>query len=117
MIEIIFKFNSQKYNIEYNEPKTLKEICEDFAQKHSLDKNDIFLIYKDEEVNLNTELYVEEQFNLLKNKTKKILEFSVCKRPKFQIIFASEKKVILKVNKSKRKNKRCIDKVFKKSKN
>ena len=36
MIEIIFKFKNQNYNIEYNEPKKLKEICEDFAQKHSL---------------------------------------------------------------------------------
>ena len=56
------------------------------------------LIYENEEVNLNTELFVEEQFDLLKIKTKKILEFSVFERAKFQIIFTSYKKVIIKVD-------------------
>ena len=57
------------------------------------------MIYKNEIVNLNTELYIEEEFDLLNIKTKKILEFSVCEKTKFQIIFVSyKKKVILKVN-------------------
>ena len=94
MIEIIFKFNQQKYNIEYNEPKPLKEIFEEFAKKHSLDVNNLFLVYNDEKIDLNTQLNLEDQFDLLKNKTKQILEFSVCEETEFEIIFVSYKKNI-----------------------
>ena len=99
MIEIIFKFNQQNYNIEYNEPKTLQQICEEFAKEHSLDINNIFLIHNSEEVNLNTEFYIEKQFDLLEIKTKTTLEFYVCVRKKFQIIFMSPgREIILEVN-------------------
>ena len=99
MIEIIFRFNKKDYFIEYNESKKLKEIVENFAAEKSLDKDELFLLYKGEKVNLETELLVEEQFGLYKLETKKILKFLVCKETPFQIIFSyPRKKVILKVN-------------------
>ena len=99
MLEIIFKYNNKNYIFDYTEPKKLKEILEEFAKNNSLDVNDIFLIYEDEKVNLNTELYIEEQFGLLKKKNVKRLEFLVLKETPFQIIFAYPKKrIIIKVN-------------------
>ena len=99
MLEIIFKYNNKNYIFDYTEPKKLKEILEEFAKNNSLDVNDIFLIYEGEKVNLNTELYIEEQFGLLKKKNVKRLEFLVLKETPFQIIFAYPKKrIIIKVN-------------------
>lgn len=99
MIEIIFRFNKKDYFIEYNESKKLKEIVENFTAEQSLDKDELFLLYKGEKVNLETELFVEEQFGLYKLESKKILKFLVFKETPFQIIFSyPRKKVILKVN-------------------
>ena len=99
MLEIIFKYNNKNYIFDYTEPKKLKEILEEFAKNNSLDVNDIFLIYEGEKVNLNTELYIEEQFGLIKKKNVKRLEFLVLKETPFQIIFAYPKKrIIIKVN-------------------
>ena len=98
MIEIIFKYKNQYFKIEYNEPRKLKEIFEEFADSHSLEKDKTFLIYNGQQVNLNTDMFVEEQFNLLKKKNKKRLVFLVCEETPFQMIFISpQKKVILKV--------------------
>ena len=98
MIEIIFKYNNKEDKIEYNEPKKLKERFEEYALKKNLDIKEIFLLYKGTKVNLETELYVEEQFNLLKIKTKTKLKFYVCRETPFQIIFIiPNKKITLEV--------------------
>ena len=95
MIEVVFKYKDKEFIINYDRPRKLKEICEEFATKQSLDMNDIFFTYKYEKVNLNTELYLEQQFNL-KNKTR--IEFLVIRETPFQIIFLySGKTMILKV--------------------
>ena len=99
MIEIIFILKKEEYKINYNEPKTIKEIFEEFAQEHSLDINKIFLIDDfDETVNLETGLYIEQQFNICQNEDKK-LEFRVCFDTKFQVIFKSSSyEVPIKIN-------------------
>ena len=98
MIDIIFKYKNKDFPIEYNEPRKPKEIFEEFLNSQSLDKDETFLMHKDEKVNLNIEMYIEEQFNLIKKKNKKRLVFFVCKETPFQIIFMfSGKKVVLKV--------------------
>ena len=95
MIEVVFKYKDKEFIINYDTPRKLKEICEEFAKNQSLDMNDIFFTYEYEKVNLNTELYLEQQFNL-KNKTR--IEFSVIRETPFQIIFFfSGKTMILKV--------------------
>ena len=99
MIEIIFKLKKEEYKINYNEPKTIKEIFEEFAQEHSLDINKIFLIDDNgEKVNLETGLYIEQQFNICQNEDKK-LKFRVCFDTKFQVIFKSSSyEVPIKIN-------------------
>ena len=97
MIEIIFNYKNKDFKIEYNFPRKIKEIFEEFLDSQNLEKDDAFLIYKGEQVNLNTEMFIEEQFNLLKNKKKRIV-FLVYKKAPLQIIFIStSKKIILKV--------------------
>ena len=97
MIEIIFIYKKESYNIEYNEPKKLKEICETFEKDKHLDKNSLCLIYKGEVVNLETDMFIEEQFGLFNLKKNKRLVFFVYEKP-FQIIFVYPgKKIILKV--------------------
>ena len=97
MIEIIFNYKNKDFKIEYNFPRKIKEIFEEFLNSQNLEKDDAFLIYKGEQVNLNTEMFIEEQFNLLKNKKKRIV-FLVYKKAPLQIIFIStSKKIILKV--------------------
>ena len=87
MIEIIFVYNNKEDNLGCKETKKLKEIFEEYAKEKNLDIKDIFLLYNGTKVNLETELFIEEQFNLLKIKTKKTLKFLVCKETPFQIIF------------------------------
>ena len=97
MIEIIFRYNNEDFDMKYNEPRQLKDLVEEFAKQQSLDIEEIFLVYKGAKVNLETGLIIEEQFGLQNLKTKKRLKFLICRDP-YQIIFSTpNKKIILDV--------------------
>ena len=63
-IEIYFKYNRKKaVPIISQTTETLKDVCEKYAKSQSLEMDDIFFIYKEEKINLNSELLVGQQFN------------------------------------------------------
>ena len=98
MIEIIFRYKKQDFDMKYNEPRRLKDLVEEFAKQQSLEPEKILLLYKGTKVNIETELMIEEQFGLTKLKTKKRLKFFVCRESPYQIIFNHpEKKTIFEV--------------------
>ena len=72
MIEILFLYKHKEFNFKLKEPKKIKDVCEEFAIKESLNINDLIFIYKSEKISLETELYIEEQFDLEKRKKKEL---------------------------------------------
>ena len=95
MIEIIFKNNEKYYDMEYDGLKKLKDLFEEFAKKQSLYPEEIFLLYNNTRVNLETSLPIEEQFDLLNLKTKKRLIFFVFRETPYQIIFQFPQKTTI----------------------
>ena len=95
MIEIIFRYNEQDYDMEYDGLKKLKDLFEEFAKKQSLYPEEIFLLYNNTRVNLETSLPIEEQFDLLNLKTKKRLIFFVFRETPYQIIFQFPQKTTI----------------------
>ena len=95
MIEIIFRYNEQDYDMEYDGLKKLKDLFEEFAKKQSLVEEEIFLLYNNTRVNLETSLPIEEQFDLLNLKTKKRLIFFVFRETPYQIIFQFPQKTTI----------------------
>ena len=80
MMEINFRFK-EDYIIKCKGTDLVKDICLNFAKKHSLDTNKIFFIYEGKKLNLELDLYVSQQFDFSKdNKSKrpKRVEIFVC---------------------------------------
>ena len=80
MMEINFRFK-ENYIIKCKGTDLVKDVCLNFARKHSLDKNKIFFIYEGKKLNLELDLYVSQQFDFSndnKSKRPKRVEIFVC---------------------------------------
>ena len=64
MIEIDFRYKRKIYIIKCSTNDILKNICQDFAQKNSLDFDEILFTYKGRKLNLDLNLSIRQQFNL-----------------------------------------------------
>ena len=64
MIEIDFRYKRKSYIIKCSINDILKNICQDFAQKNSLDFDEILFTYKGRKLNLDLNLSIKQQFNL-----------------------------------------------------
>ena len=87
MIEINFKYKGKKNIIKCQKSDLFKTVYENFAKKLSLDIDDIFFIYQEEEINTELDLYVEQQFEK-EVKKKKRVEIMVCNRKSFIVRFS-----------------------------
>ena len=68
MIEIDFRYKRKSYIIKCSINDILKNICQDFVQKNSLDFDEILFIYKGRKLNLNLNNSIKQQFNLDDNR-------------------------------------------------
>ena len=64
MIEIDFRYKRKSYIIKCSINDILKNICQDFTQKNSLDFDEILFTYKGRKLNLDLNLSIKQQFNL-----------------------------------------------------
>ena len=64
MIEIDFRYKRKSYIIKCSINDILKNICQDFTQKNSLDFDQILFTYKGRKLNLDLNLSIKQQFNL-----------------------------------------------------
>ena len=95
MLEIIFNFKNEKYSIIYNSPRKIKEICEEYANKHSKDINNLRFIYEGDYINLNLDVFLEQQFDL---ENKKSIEIMVIEDDIIEIkLLYQQQTIILKV--------------------
>ena len=67
MIEIQFIFKNKKHIIKCENSDKIRDICENFAKEVSLDIDNLIFFDNGIKLNLEMDLYVEQQFNLEKN--------------------------------------------------
>ena len=92
MIEIQFIFKNKKHIIKCENSDKIRDICENFAKEVSLDIDNLIFFDNGIKLNLEMDLYVEQQFNLEKNTKKKKLkkvELLVFEETPFYIKFFS----------------------------
>ena len=92
MIEIQFIFKNKKHIIKCENSDKIRDICENFAKEVSLDLDNLIFFDNGIKLNLEMDLYVEQQFNLEKNTKKKKLkkvELLVFEETPFYIKFFS----------------------------
>ena len=92
MIEIQFIFKNKKHIIKCENSDKIRDICENFAKEVSLDLDNLIFFDNGIKLNLEMDLYVEQQFNLEKNTKKKKLkkvELLVFEQTPFYIKFFS----------------------------
>ena len=86
MIEINFKYKEKNTVIKCQKSDLFKDVYENFAKKLSLDKDDIFFFYQDEEINTEFDSYIDQLFEQ-EVKKKKRVEIRVCLRRRFSVRF------------------------------
>ena len=92
MIEIQFIFKNKKHIIKCENSDKIRDICENFAKEVSLDIDNLIFFDNGIKLNLEMDLYVEQQFSLEKNTKKKKLkkvELLVFEETPFYIKFFS----------------------------
>ena len=88
MIEINFIYKGNNHIIKCEKESKLKERCDNFIKENSLNEDNIFFLYNNKKINLNSNLFIEEQFCLenIENVEKQIRVDLVVSEYKKQII-------------------------------
>jgi len=74
MQEIIFKYNNQIFPIKCNLDDKIKDVCKIFAEKNSLEIDNLIFINQNKQINFKLDLFVEQEFNLSNNQQNQILK-------------------------------------------
>lgn len=93
MIEICFRYERKIKKIKDSKDALLKSVCECFAEKNSLDFEELFFTYKGTKLNLDLNLSIKQQFNLDDNIKKNKFILEVYKQNTIWIKFCFDKKI------------------------
>ena len=74
MQEINFKYNNQTFPIKCNLDDKIKDVCKIFAEKNSLEIDNLIFINQGTQINFKLDLLVEQEFNLPNNQQNQILK-------------------------------------------
>ena len=88
-MEINFIYQEKDHTVECSEADLIKDVCEKFTKENNLDLNDIYFVYKGEEINFNLGLFVQQIYDLKNNSNedKKRIDIYINEKPPFYINF------------------------------
>ena len=90
MMEIKFNYKNKSQIIKCNLTDLIKDVCENFANKNSLDIDNLLFVNEGKTINLNSGFYVEQQFKFFSDKKQKKLrkaELLVIQKARFLVTF------------------------------
>ena len=85
-----FNYKNKSQIIKCNLTDLIKDVCENFANKNSLDIDNLLFVNEGKTINLNSGFYVEQQFKFFSDKKKKKLrkaELLVIQKTGFLVTF------------------------------
>ena len=89
-MEIKFNYKNKSQIIKCNLTDLIKDVCENFANKNSLDIDNLLFVNEGKTINLNSGFYVEQQFKFFSDKKQKKLrkaELLVIQKARFLVTF------------------------------
>ena len=100
MVGINFIYKNQETIIYYDQPTSVKNAFEEFSNRNQLNIDNLHFYHNNIKVNLNTDLFIEQQFDInnktkIGNNDKQILEILVFDKDPFQNNLIDEKNEFL----------------------